>query len=397
MTTYPLATLSPTIDSTGINSPSYSDIYLSLVASFKAIYGSDIYLTADSQDGQMLGVFAKAIYDSNQLAVAVFQSFSPSYSQGAPLSSLVKINGLTRNVSTYSTAVGTLIGTVGSTIINGVVQDSSGLLWSLPSSVTVPIGGSITVTVTCQKTGAINAATGAINKIVNPQLGWQSFINTSAATAGAAVESDAALKKRQSTSTSMPAQTVLDSILAAVSNLTGVTRYAGYDNSTGATDANGIPAHSMAIVVLGGTSSSIAGAIALKKMPGAQTYGSTSVITYDRYGLPTTINYFILAQTAVYFAFTIKALAGYVSTTGALIISTLVSFVNSLAIGEGVYMTQALSAAGLINSPLGQTFSIQVGTFFLGASPSPTLQTDVAIAFNAAAVCSSSNVALTVI
>jgi len=393
MTTYPLATLAPTVDSAGIHIPSYSDIYQSLLADFRAIYGSDIYVEPDSQDGQWIAILAAAFNNSNQAMVAVFQSFSPTYAQGAGLSSVVKINGIARGIATKSTAVGTVTGVAGTIITTGAVQDESGNLWDLPASVTIPLSGAISVTVTARDAGNLVAGVGIIAKIATPQLGWQSFSNTSAAIAGAPVEEDATLRGRQTISTSLPALTVLDAILAAVANVPGVTRYTAVENDTATTDSNGIPAHSISIVVLGGTVLEVATAIG-RKAPGIQTYGTTSQQIVDVYGLPTTINFFLLSQTNVYFAITIKALTGYVSTTGTALIAALVDFVNSLAIGEDVYQSQAQAAASLINLEVGQTFYIV--SLFLGTSPAPGGTANIAIPFNAAAVCATPNIALTV-
>lgn len=393
MPTYPLATLAPTVDMTGISAPSYTDIYQSLVASFQAIYGSGIYISPDSQDGQWLAILAKAISDSNQAAVAVFQAFSPTYAQGAALSSLVKLNGLLRSVATNSTAVGTVIGVAGTIITNGVVQDANNNLWNLPASVVIPVGGSISVTVTAQKQGSIVALSGTINKIYTPQLGWQSFTSTGDAVPGMPIETDAALRSRQSVSAALPALGIRDAIYAAIGNVVGVTRLAVYENDTGITDANGIPAHSLSAVVQGGSSADIGAAIG-RKPPGAQTYGTTPVVVYDTYGLPTTINYFQLASVQIYFAVTIKALPGYVSTTGAALVAALVDFVNSLEIGEDVYAAQTQAAASLIGSAIGQTFYIT--SFTLGLSAAPVGTANLVIAFNEAAACSAANVGLTV-
>ena len=89
-----LETLSATIDETGIYIPQYTEILGSLMDSFRAIYGQDIDIAPDTQDGQWLAILAKSIYDSNNMAVAAYNSFSPSYAVGAGLSSLVKLNGL---------------------------------------------------------------------------------------------------------------------------------------------------------------------------------------------------------------------------------------------------------------------------------------------------------------
>jgi len=393
MPTYPLATLAPTVGTTGISAPSYSDIYQSLIATFQAIYGSDIYVSADSQDGQWLAALAQAIYDSNQAAVAVFNSFAPAFSQGMGLSSLVKINGLQRLIPTHSQAVGNIVGVIGTVITSGVVQDSNGQMWNLPTTVTIPTGGSIAVTVTAQNPGNINAAIGDINKIATPQLGWQSFSNTSAATAGSPVESDAALKLRQSVSVAYPAQAVIDSISAAIANVPGVTRYLVYENNTGAADTNGAPAHCIYPVVEGGDLTAVAQAIANRKTPGGQTYGTTSVLLTSPRGLQAAINFFVLAYTPVYFAVTIKALGGYVATTGDTLKAALVSYVAAMEIGEDVYYSQMQAIASLMNGPLGETFYLV--SFYQGTAPAPVGTANLAIAFDHIAQCPLANIALT--
>ena len=172
MTTYPLPTLAATITSTGISAPSYADIYQSLQASFQAIYGSDSYIDPDSQDGQMLAIFAQAMNDANNATIAAYNSFSPTTAQGTGLSSNVKINGLKRLVPSNSTVNVTIVGVAGTTITNGIVGDTAGNQWALPASVVVPGGGSIVVTATCTAPGAINAAPATVTSIVTPTQGW---------------------------------------------------------------------------------------------------------------------------------------------------------------------------------------------------------------------------------
>lgn len=393
MPTYPLPTLAPTIDSTGISAPQYSDIYQSLIATFQNIFGSDIVVTPDSQDGQFIAAIAQAISDSNQATVAIFTAFSPTYAQGAALSAQVKINGIARKVATNSTVNVTIGGQVGTVIANGIVQDINQNLWNLPATVTIPAGGSITVTATAQQVGAISAAIGTVTTIYNPQLGWQSVTNATAATAGAPVETDAALRIRQTQSVALPALTVMEAIYAAIGAVAGVTRFALYENATGTTDSNGIPAHSISAVVQGGAIADIGTAIYSRKPPGIQTYGTTTSTQTDAYGLTVPINFYVLQTVSIYYSITIKALPGYVSTTGNALIAALVAFTNALAIGEDVYTTQAQAVASLINSPLGQTFYITA--FTLGTAPAPGGTSNIAIAFNQAAICATGNVVLT--
>jgi len=391
--TYPLSTLAPTISSTGITIPSYNDIYQSLIAIMQGIYGSDIYVDPDSQDGQWLAALAQAINNSNQAAVAVYQAYSPTYAQGTGLDSVIKINGLKRDVATNSQAVGNIIGVAGTIITNGVVMDTSSNLWNLPTTVIIPGGGSIEETVTAQSPGSISAGIGQINAIYTPQLGWQSFSNTSAATQGNPVETDGQLRVRQSQSTALPAQSIKEAIYGALSNIPGVTRVTVYENDTGATDANGVSDHTFIPIVQGGDANAIANAIYILKPPGIKTGGTTTIVITDQLGLVTPINFDVLTLVPIYYAVTIKALAGYVSTTGDALIAALVAFTNALGIGDDVYQSQVAAVASL-GGALGATFYIV--DFYLDITAVPVSTANIAIAYNAAASGLTANTGLTV-
>jgi uncharacterized phage protein gp47/JayE len=391
---YPLATLAPTITSAGITTPTYADILASLQASFQQIYGSDAYIAPDSQDGQLLAVMAKAISDENDTMVAVYQAYAPGYAQGTELSSLVRINGLTRLVASQSTAPVLITGNAGTVITNGVVRDNNGNLWNLPTSTTIPIGGSTTITVTAQQAGAVVALSGTINQIFNPQLGWASAVSTSDASLGAPVETDYALRIRQALSVALPALTPLQSITAAIAAVPNVTRSFIYENDTAVTDGNGVPSHTISAIVQGGDVTAIATAIERLKSPGTGTYGTTSETITDPTGLPVTIRFYELTDVPIYVAVTIKALPNYVATTAVAIQTALVAFINSLAIGGEVYYSQLYPAAQLDSSGVGATFYIT--SLACDIVPSPTAMVNIPIAFNAAAVSDTTKITVTV-
>jgi len=333
--------------------------------------------------------------DHDQADIAAYNSFMPTFAQGVSLSILVKINGLLRLVASASTAVVTVIGNVGAQIVNGVAQDVNGNLWNLPVLVTIPLSGSIDVTATCQTAGAIGASANTINQIFNPQLGWQSVNNVSGAIQGAPVETDAALRQRQTISVALPALTPLQSISAAIAQVAGVTESIVYENPTNVTDSNGIPSHSISAVVAGGDALAIATVIEETKSLGTGTYGTTSVVVIDPVGLPITINYFVLVQVPIFVSLTIKALTGYVSSTGLAIQNAIASFINSLTIGQAVRINWVNAAAQMISNPtLGETFEVTVLTQGFSASPVGTV--DLAIPFNQEAISSIANILLTV-
>ena len=398
----------PTISATGITAPSYADILSGLQTDYWTIYGSDAVLTADSQDGQLLAVVAQALFDTGQACVAVYGSFSPATSQGAALASNVKINGLTKHIPTASTATSTLVGVAGTTLTAALIGDNQNLntQWSIPTT-TIPSGGSITATATCTTLGAVSAAPSTLVNILTPTAGWQTVINTGAATLGAAVESDAALRVRQAQSVALPALTPLESIRAAVADTAGVGRTMAYENDTGSTDANLMTAHSIGIVVEAGTVALIATAIAAKKAPGSTTCGGTSYVVTDSKGVTNTINYYPLVSVPITMTVTIKALAGYLSSTGDLIKAALVEFVNGLDIGEDCYTNrlygpanlrgdEATTATGYTQAELDAlSYTYNVTSLLQARTGSPGTA-DVVIAFNEATTCTTSIITIVV-
>jgi uncharacterized phage protein gp47/JayE len=395
MTTFPLPTLAAQITSTGISAPSYADIYQSLQASFQSIYGSDAYIDPDSQDGQMLAIFAQAINDENNTAIATYNAFSPATAQGTGLSSVVKINGLVRLIPTNSTVAVTIVGQAGTVITSGIVADTNGNQWNLPTTVTVPIGGSIIVTATAQQAGAITAPPGIVTQIITPTLGWQTVTNASDAAPGNPVETDAQLRQRQAASTSLPAQSIIGGIFGALANISGVEQLRIFENDTGSTDGNGLPAPSIAVVIEGGNAATIAQTIEQKKTPGTATYGTTTEVVEDPVGVPVTINFFIPTQDTILIHITIKALTGYTSLIGNQITASLVAAINALGIyaNNGLISLSSLYAAAY-NTIAPETYNVTA--LAIAISPASPTSADLSIAFNHIPVCATSNVTLTV-
>lgn len=390
---YPLPTLAATVSATGITAPAYSDILLSLQASFQSIYGSDAYLEPDSQDGQLLAIFAQAIADCNDVAVGVYNSFSPATALGLALSNNVKINGISRAIATRGSVLQRVVGVVGTTIVEGMVADQLGNRWLLPDSVVIPVAGQLDVTAIAEKDGLVSAPIGTLTRIVNPQLGWQTTTNVAAAAAGAPVETDAALRRRQTTSTTLPSRTVLDGVVGAIAALDGVLQVKAYENDTDVTDANGLPEHSMALVVLGGVAQEIGNAILPKKTPGTYTHGTTAVTVVGSGGINYTIRFFIPTAVPIRVAITVKTYPGYVTATGEQIKQSVADYINALGIGKRVDLGRLYMPAQFFGGPGSETFEVNV--LLISINPAAPAAADVPIAFNAMATCSIANIALT--
>jgi len=368
------------IDSTGYHWADYPTFLAWIQDQYRSIYGADIYLESDSQDGQFLAILARAFYDTAAVGGSVFNSFSPSTAQGVGLSRNVKINGITRRSPTRSTVDLTIVGQGGTIITNGIAQDTLDQKWDLPATVTIPGGGSITVTATAEVDGAINAGANTVNRIFTPTLGWQTVNNVAAADPGDPVETDAELRARQAVSTANPSLTVLDGTVGGVANVTGVTNVRGYENDTASTDGNGLPAHSISLVVYGGTVLAIAQEIALHKTPGTQTYGSTSQVVYDAHGMPLNIHFYRPTIVEITATITIAALPSYSSDYDDLIIQSIVDLVSTFGIGNNVLISKFFSAAYLNGSPLGNTYTVT--SIEIGKNMDPQSTIDIPILFN---------------
>jgi uncharacterized phage protein gp47/JayE len=387
-----MAGLTATIDSTGISAPDYPSVLAQLKASYRAIYGQDVYLEPDSQDGAFLALLAAAINDVNSVAVAVFNAFSPSFAVGEGLSRNVKINGLARNVPSRSTASLLVIGTAGTFIQDLIAVDANNNQWLVSGQTQIPPAGQILVTAICLTPGAVNASAGSISGIGNPTRGWQSVSNPAAASVGAPVETDAQLRIRQAASTANPSRTIVEGITGALLGLTGVTRVRGYENATSITDANGIGGYTIAYVVEGGADQDVGNTIAAKKTPGVLTQGTTSVTITNVYGLAGPIKFYRPSPMAHYVEVNISQLAGYTTAMTAAIIAAVAAYINTLPIGVPVRITRLVGIADGIDPSAYYVSSVRVGWTAGGLGT-----TDLPLLFNQVATVDPANITVNVV
>ncbi len=202
--------------------------------------------------------------------------------------------------------------------------------------------------------------------------------------AGQPVETDSQLRARQAISVSLSAKTLVDSTLAGIAAVPGVTRYGtvGVENPTGSVDSYGNPAHSISMVVEGGTDLAVATAIYNNKTPGCFTNGTTSVVVTDPVtGSIMNIGFFRPTYKPIYVSLSVHPLAGYSSAVTAAIQNAVTNYLNSLQIGESLTISALYGAAVSVmpNLSLPQ-FSVQ--TLTAGVAPAPVGTVDIPVLFN---------------
>lgn len=388
--------VSPGIDEHGIHVPEYQEIKERLNTEFRRIFGDDLYLGSDSQDGQMIAEIADLCDDICALAVDVYASRNPDYATGVSLDYLLPLNGIRRLLATYSTAVITASGTAGTVIPAGsLVQDSEGRQWATNVEATIPNGGAVTISVTCTIPGAINAAAGSITQIMSPTAGWISVTNAADATAGRDRETDAEAHARRIASVANGALSLIESMKGVLLTLEGVTKVRVYENKESSTDANGITANSVCAVVQNGDSQDIAEAVFKKKGPGCGTYGNTTVTVKDVYGQDNTVKFSRPTNKAIVVEITVKRLDGFSDGITDQIKTNVKNYIESMGIGNdlnvGMLWSCILSVNADLSSPVCTPVSVSAGI------SGSTLATDVvSIEYADNMTCDTTDITVTV-
>jgi uncharacterized phage protein gp47/JayE len=372
------------ISATGIYKPPFQDCLSYYQGGFQAIYGQDIYIANDSQDGQFVGLLALALDDCNGQAVAAYNSFSPITAQGTGLSSNVKLNGIARKIPSNST-VDLIVGGVWGTVIDGGVVSDGQNDWLLPPEVIIPVSGQITVTATAALPGAILAPAGTVTIINTITLGWQTVTNPAPANPGQPVELDGQLRARQAVSTSLPAQSNLESVKGAVLAISGVTSCEAYENDDMLPDANTLPGHCIALVVEGGDDTAIAEMIALKKAPGCGTYGTTAVVLNDEQGVPHAYRFFRPSIINISYNVAIKPLPGFTQDIHDAIITSIVDWTNALPPGKSIALPLTYLPVQLYGGAGSNTYELQ--SVLMARDGTTPVAADIAILFNEQAYC----------
>lgn len=276
-------------DANGLQVDTLSELTTALQTDFKAIYGSDINLDQNSPDGQLIGIFAQSIIDQLELLVEINNSFNPDTAVGVLLDQRCTINNIQRAGGTFT--IINLDITCDRTLtlqgldanfnnINGTgytVQDNAGNLFILVDTVTITIGTS-SLEFRAQKIGQVNTTINTITTQTTVVLGITAVNNPNAPlSVGQNQETDAQLRIRRQQSVANATTGYLNGILGNVLSLIGVTSAKIYENVTGSTDADGIPAHGMWLIVEGGANTDIANVIYERKSYGANMKGAVTV------------------------------------------------------------------------------------------------------------------------
>lgn len=246
-------------------------------------------LDPSTPDGLKLASDAETWANLDEIGQRAYNSKDPNKAKGVDLNIVCSLTGTIRSQGTPSNVTLTLGGVPGTVIIAGRLVESAvdGSQWRTDTNVTIGGGGTVSVNATCTVNGATSASIGTITRIVNTIGGWQTVTNSTVATPGTNVQNDSSLRLERAKSVSRPGNNQVDNMLGEIFATSGVRRAVVYENFTGAVDANGLPAHSVAPIVDGGTDADVALAVFRKKNPGCSLHASGTPVTvlnvFDKY------------------------------------------------------------------------------------------------------------------
>ena len=246
-------------------------------------------LDPSTPDGLKLASDAEIWANLDEIGQRAYNSKDPNKAKGVDLNIICSLTGTIRSQGTPSNVELTLGGVPGTVIIAGKLVESTvdGSQWRTDTNVTIGGGGTVSVTATCTVNGATQASIGTLTRIVSTVGGWQTVTNASVATPGTNRQNDSSLRLERAKAVARPGSNQIDNMLGEIFAVSGVRRAIVLENFTGVVDANGLPAHSEAPIVDGGTDADVALAIFRKKNPGCALHAAGTPVTvtdvFDKY------------------------------------------------------------------------------------------------------------------
>ncbi len=371
------------ISNTGFKRKRLDQLLSELDAEVKSIFGDNFNTSPESPDGQINGLISESNANLWEIAEEAYNAFNPSAVTGVTLSNLVQLNGITRSPATSSRANLTITGTAGTIIPTGSLISTSDTAdqFSTEIDVTLDSGGNGTVFASAILTGPISALAGSLTVIDTPITGWDTVTNIADAIEGTNEETDVELRVRREQSVARDAQAIIDAIFAEVRAVSGVTEVTVLENDTNSgPDANGLPAHSVHAIVVGGVNEDIAQAIFIKKTLGATPFGTTTVAVNDDQGIPHDISFSRPTEIPIFIIVNLTTFSDYPVNGDDLIKQSIVDYAEGLLVsGRGFFLGDDVIHSELY-TPINLIGGHTVDSLFIGTSASPTGTADIPIA-----------------
>lgn len=323
----------------GFTVKSAAEITADLDAKFVGTFGSQFDTSAESPDGQLIGVVAKLLEDVWQQAEGAYNAYSPSNAYGVGLDKVAEINGITRITNLPTSVAITFSGTAGAVVPAGyIVKTVDGLEFATVAAAVIPA----IVTAKCTTQGAIKILANEVHVLTTAIAGLTGATNLEPGITGIVREEDPAFRARRENSTISRGTSSIDAIYEGVKSL-NLPYIAIIENTTSET-VDGVPANSFLVVVEGGTPAEVSQVIYDNKPQGITSYGSIVTVVNDSKGYPHNIGISRPTPIDISVTTSITNLPGASVDSATLVKAAIVDYVNNLNISEDVYWSYFFSA-----------------------------------------------------
>lgn len=392
---------------TGPVVPDESTILEGVLADTNAAFGGDLNTTnADgtpntkTPQGQLAQSTTAIIAAKNDDMLEVVNGVDPDTSTGRFQDGIARIYFIERNPE-LPTVLQIACGGLGTPIPVGArIKDQNGNVYLCTQAGTIPAGGSITLAFACTTGGPI--AVPAANQVSISQAipGWDT-VSVVSGVEGIDVESRSDFEYRRRQSVAQNSKSMVASVRGAVLNVSGVLDAYVLDNPNSTSLTIGsytLAPHSLYVGVYGGAAQDIANAIWLKRGPGCDYNGNTSVTVYDTDGYQPpypqyTVKYQTLTPTPIVFAVQVvnnpNLPANYVQLIQNAIIAAFTGADNGSRARSGTTLFAGRYYPGVMAvDPSVELLSIQLGTGVAN-------QNSVVIGINQTPTISAANISVT--
>lgn len=307
------------ITADGIVTKTRAELLAEYTAQYQTIYGPDVNLGSDTPDGQMMNIRIQEVLDLQDWVTQVYNSMNPDNAIGRTLDQRVAFNGIQRQAGTFTITPVSITSSEALTLPGldqadeppYTVADDAGNKWILITSTVFSGAETQSILFRAELPGAKLTTPNTITVPVSVVLGVTTINNPSTySVLGINEETDAELKVRRLKSVSLSSQGYLAGLVAALENIPDITTVIVYENDTDSTDGDGIPSHSIWVIVSGGTDAEIADAIYRKRSAGCGMKGDIVYLVTQVDGTEFPIRWDTVDPQDLYAKFTVTSLDG---------------------------------------------------------------------------------------
>lgn len=239
--------------------------------------------------------------------------------------------------------------------------------------------------------GPTEVATNTVTVIVTPVLGWDSVNNPVPAVLGTTPESDVELRERFRQSKYLRASNTIDSLYSALLELDGVQEIRIYDNPSDLVGANGLPPHSFAVLILGGSDTEIAQTIWRNTPLGIASQGSQEVAVVNSQGVEQVVKFDRPVYVPIYVEVELQTYGTEFPVGGDIAIKqALVDYiVANQSIGGRVVYSRLFD-------PVNETPGHEIVSLKIGTDPLLLSETSIALDYNQIATLSLNDIAVVI-